>query len=144
MSANILSEIGFNAVTAAGNTWATAISGTGGLTAVNTATDGANMVTAILQCVSVSGSGNVTIKIQESNTTTSGDFADLSTPATFTAISAAQDLQIISFKATKQYVRGYATLNSGTSVTAVLTFLWQRHTTPANNGGWVNDAAPTA
>ncbi len=136
MAAGIILDMGSNIVATAGNTWASAISGTGGLTAVDTADDGGNMVSAILQTVSVSASGNVTIKIQESSTTTDGDFADLATPATFTAASVAQNLQLISFKPTKRYVRGYATLNSGTSITAVLTFMFQRKTTPSNAGGW--------
>jgi hypothetical protein len=58
-------------------------------------------------------------KIQESDTTTSGDFADIS-GATFTQVSAASNVQCITFSRTKRYLRYVGTVG-GSSTPTVLT-----------------------
>lgn len=58
---------------------------------------------------------SVDIKIQESDTTTSADFSDIS-GATFTNLSGTQSQQSIQFKTNKRYVRAVAT--HGTNMTA--------------------------
>lgn len=134
--ANIFLDLENGAIKTAGNTFATPVSGTAGLTTVDMKDSVANYMSAILTTTAVAASGNVTVKIQESSDDST--WTDI-TGATFTAVTAAEALQLISFPVTKQYVRGYGTLNSGTSVTLQLVFLSQRRTTPANTGGWVNE-----
>lgn len=136
MAAGIFQDLQDNAIATVGNTFGTAVSATAGLTTVDMVNEVANRISAYLTSSAIASSGNVTVKIQESSdNSTWGDI----TGATFTATTAANDSQLISFNVTKRYVRGYATLNSGTSVTLQLTFFMQRRMVPANNGGWVNE-----
>lgn len=139
---NIFQDLANNAIFTAGNTYGTAISGTGILTGVDLIDGVANRVAAMVTCSAVASSGNVTIKIQESSDNVT--FTDLVDPITgvaytFSAITAANTVQLISFNTNKRYVAGYATLNSGTSVTAQLTFIADRRVTPTSKGGFVND-----
>ena len=53
--------------------------------------------------------GTLTGKIQESTTTTSGDFTDV-TGATFTAVTTSTNLQAINFQRTKRYLRYVGTV----------------------------------
>lgn len=69
----------------------------------------------------IAGSGNFTAKLQESDTTTDGDFADVKAddlvgalPAVLTADGSFKQGYI----GTKRYIRVVATLNSGTSIAA--------------------------
>lgn len=134
--AGIFLDLASNAVKTAGNTFGTPVSVTGGLTGVDFVDVVGNMCSAMLTSTAVSGAGTADVKIQES--TDNSTFTDIS-GAVFTQVAAANALQLISFQVTKRYLRGYATVG-GTSVTLQLTFLGQRATTPANNGGWVNEA----
>lgn len=134
--ANIFLDLASNAIATAGNTYGTAISATAGLTTVDMVSDVGNMVSCLLTSSAVAGSGVGAVKIQESSDDST--WADI-TGATFTSVSAANALQLISFKLTKRYVRAHFTLSSGTSVTLQVTFLGQRRTTPSGNGGWANE-----
>lgn len=138
MSAGIFLDLASNAVIKVGSTFGTAITATGIQTGVDMVDVVGSMCSAILTTSAVAGSGNVTWKIQQSADNVT--FTDIS-GATFTATTAANDQQIISFQVKSRYIAAFATLNSGTSVTSQITFLGQRRTVPANNGGWVNDAA---
>jgi hypothetical protein len=140
MSAGIFLDLENNAIQSAGNTYGTAVSASGGLTAVDCVNMVGNRMTALLTSSAVAGSGNVTVKIQES--TDDSTYTDI-TGATFTALTAANVTQIKSFNVIKQYVRGYATLNSGTSVTLQLQFLGQRRVTPISTGGFSTSSAPS-
>lgn len=133
--ANIFLDLASNAKVAALNTYGTAVSSTAALTAVDCVDVVGNMMSAMLTTSAVSGSGNVTIKLQESADNVT--FTDI-TGATFTAVTAANDLQIISFKPVQRYVQAYGTLNSGTSVTCQVTLIAQKRVTPTNSGGWSN------
>ena len=144
--ATMWEDLAGEAIQTAGNTFATPVSANGGLTGVDLKDAGNNRATAILTSTAVAASGNVTVKIQES--TDNSTFTDITNPVTgatytFTAVSAAEALQILSFNTNKRYVRGYGTLNSGTSVTLQLQFLTQRKMNPANTPGWINETGPS-
>ena len=97
-----------------------------------------NRANAVLMVGAVAGATTVTVKIQQSTATNTG-FADISgaTFATFTTTGATTDsLRILSFNPTMRYVRAYATLNTGTTVTLGTTIFGQRRTCPANSGGY--------
>lgn len=136
MASGIFLDLADNAVIQAGNTYSTPITG-GALTTVDLVDCVANMYTAILTVTTITSSGNVTIKIQQS--IDGSTWTD--TGVTFTAASVANTTQIVSFQNVGRYTRAFATLNSGTSITAAITFLGQRQTTPANSGGFSNQAA---
>jgi hypothetical protein len=55
-------------------------------------------------------------KIQESDTTTSGDFADI-TGAVFTQVTASTNIQCIQFQRTKRYVRYVAAIGGSSTPT---------------------------
>lgn len=135
-------DLGSNAIVTAGNAYGTAISSTAILTGVDLIDSGPNRVAALLTVTTVTGSGNVTIKIQESaDNVTFTDIIDPVTSAayTFAAATAINTTQLISFNTNKRYVAGYGTLNSGTSIVAALTFIADRKVTPTGKGGFVND-----
>lgn len=97
-----------------------------------------NMANAELMVGAVAGATTVTVKLQQS-TQTNANFADISGAsfATFTTTGATTDaLRILSFRPTMRYVRAYATLNTGTTVTLGCTIFGQRRTTPSNSGGY--------
>lgn len=134
--ADIFQDLGREAIASAGNTFATAINGTAGLTSIDFKDAGANRVTVIAATASVSGSGKVTLKGQESDDNSSWvDIANGSLPQT----TAAQDLNVLSMNVSKRYFRVFGTLDSGTSVTAAVIVLAMRKSIPANFGGFVND-----
>lgn len=58
---------------------------------------------------------SVAVKLQDSDTTTAGDFTDIS-GATFTTLAGTESDQAIQFKTNKRYVRAVAT--HGTDMTA--------------------------
>lgn len=65
--------------------------------------------------------GNFTAKLQESDTTTSGDFTDVAAAnliGTFPAALAASSVVKVGYIGTKRYVRLVITKNSGTSIAA--------------------------
>lgn len=143
--ASMWEDLAGEGIFTAGNTYGTAVSGSGGLTTVDLVNAGNNRATAILTTTAVASSGNVTVKIQEStDDSTWTDITNAQTAAayTFAAATAANTLQAISFNTNKRYVRGYGTLNSGTSVTLQLTFIAQRKFNPADLPGWINETGP--
>ncbi|MDU9005751.1 hypothetical protein [Sedimentitalea todarodis] len=82
---------------------------------------GANRVAFVLNTGAVAGSGVFSAKIQESDTTTSGDFADVATshvdsdaPTTLEAASCYR----LGYRGHKRYVRLVLTRASGTSIAA--------------------------
>jgi hypothetical protein len=135
MSVGILLDVGSNAIIGPGNTFATPVSATGGLTAVDLVDADAKMATAIVTSSAVAGAGTAAIKMQES--ADNSVWVDIPL-AVFTTISAAESLQLISFNVMRRYVRGFATV-TGTSVTLSLAIFAQRHAVPVNKGGWVNE-----
>jgi hypothetical protein len=67
----------------------------------------------------VAGSGNVTVKLQHSNTTTSGDFVDVTADdltGAFPAALTANSVVKVGYRGSRRYLRVFGTLNSGTSV----------------------------
>lgn len=118
------------------NTYGTAISSTAALTAIDLKDAGANRISALATVSVVTASGNVTVKFQESDDNVT--FVDI-TGATFTAFTAINTAQLISFNVSKRYVQAYGTLNSGTSVTAQITVIAAAKQRPGNFGGWQND-----
>jgi hypothetical protein len=143
--ANIWLDLERNAV--GGQTFAVATTNTnGGGTAVDLADCVGNMAACHLQQGAVAGATTVTVKIQQSTATNTG-FEDISgaTFATFTTTGAVGDaLKILSFRPTMRYVRAYATLNTGTTVTLGATIFGQRRTTPSANGGFSTETGGTS
>jgi hypothetical protein len=88
---------------------------------------GFDSVALVLSTGAVTGAGDMTVKLQESDTTTSGDFTDvdsghlqgdgLSNPLT------ANSTTKIGYRGFKRYLRAVLTLNSGTSVSTAAIFL---------------------
>lgn len=83
--------------------------------------NGFNSAMVVINTGAIAGSGNFTAKLQESDTTTSGDFTDVaasdligSLPAVLLASSVAKQ----SYIGNKRYVRLVTTKNSGTSIAA--------------------------
>ncbi len=75
----------------------------------------------VINTGAIAGSGNFTAKVQESDTTTAGDFTDVdadhlhgSLPAVLSANSVAK----AGYRGFKRYLRLVLTLNSGTSIAA--------------------------
>ncbi|MFG1345235.1 hypothetical protein V5F59_10105 [Xanthobacter autotrophicus DSM 431] len=69
----------------------------------------------------IAGAGNFTAKVQESDTTTSGDFADVGTAdlrGAFPASLAENTVTRVGYIGRKRYVRLVITKNSGTSIAA--------------------------
>jgi hypothetical protein len=137
MASGIFLDLASNAVVQPGNTFTTAVTG-GALTTVDLVDCVANMYTVVISCTTVTSSGNVTFKVQQSIDGTT--WTDVSGAVT-TAFSATNTTQILSFQNVGRYTRLFSTLNSGTSINVVSLFLGQRQTTPANSGGFSNAAA---
>ena len=80
------------------------------------ASPGVRGMRATVSCGIATGtSASVTIKIQESDTTTSADFSDIS-GATFTALTTTTaSSESIYFRTNKRYVRAVATYTSNTT-----------------------------
>ncbi len=75
----------------------------------------------IVNTGAIVGSGDFTAKIQESDTTTSGDFADVAAAqlqGAFPASLAASSVAKVGYAGFKRYVRLVVTKNSGTSIAA--------------------------
>lgn len=82
---------------------------------------GYNSATAIINTGAIAGAGNFTATIQESDTTTDGDFSDVAAGdllGTLPAALAADSVYKQGYRGTKRYVRVVLTLNSGTSIAA--------------------------
>ena len=75
----------------------------------------------VIHTGAVVGAGVFTAKLQESDTTTSGDFADVAAGGligTFPASLAAASVVKIGYRGFKRYVRLVTTKNGGTSIAA--------------------------
>lgn len=95
------------------------------LTATNTSAAidllGFNSAAVIINTGAIAGSGNFTPKLQESDTTTSGDFTDVVAAdlvGEFPAALAAASVYKVGYTGNKRYLRTVLTLNSGTSIAA--------------------------
>jgi hypothetical protein len=82
-------------------------------------TKGFESAVAVVNVGAVASSGNVTLKLQHSHTTTDGDFVDV--PANMLQGAAANPLVAatsykVGYLGDRRYVRAFGTLNSGTSV----------------------------
>jgi len=82
---------------------------------------GFNSALVVINTGAIVSSGDFTTKLQESDTTTSGDFTDVaaadligSFPASLEAASAYK----VGYRGTKRYLRTVTTKNSGTSIAA--------------------------
>lgn len=92
-------------------------------TATSAAIDlaGFESATVLINTGAIVSAGDFTVKLQESDTTTSGDFTDVAAGnlvGTFPASLAADSLYKVGYSGTKRYVRTVATKNSGTSIIA--------------------------
>lgn len=79
----------------------------------------------------IAGSGNFTAKLQESDTTTEGDFADVDAARLqggFPAALAADSVVKVGYAGFKRYVRLAVTKNSGTSIAASAALITGRAT----------------
>lgn len=86
-------------------------------TAVDTA--GFESAALVVNVGAVAGAGNVTLKMQHSDTTTSGDFVDVPAASLQGAIATpavASTVYKQGYLGDKRYLRAIGTLNSGTSV----------------------------
>lgn len=82
---------------------------------------GFDSATVLITTGAIVSSGNFTTKLQESDTTTSGDFTDVAAGdlvGSFPASLAADSLYKVGYSGTKRYVRTVTTKNSGTSIIA--------------------------
>jgi hypothetical protein len=82
---------------------------------------GFNGAAVIINTGAIAGAGDFTPKIQESDTTTSGDFTDVAADnliGTFPASLAADAVVKVGYIGTKRYVRTVLTKNGGTSIAA--------------------------
>jgi hypothetical protein len=73
----------------------------------------------IVSTGAIVGSGDFTVKMQESDTTTSGDFTDTAAASrvgSFPASLAAASVVRVGYNGTKRYIRLVTTKNSGTSI----------------------------
>lgn len=82
---------------------------------------GFGSATVLISTGAIVLAGDFTTKLQESDTTTSGDFTDVAVEdvvGAFPASLAADTLYKVGYRGTKRYVRTVTTKNSGTSIIA--------------------------
>lgn len=82
---------------------------------------GFNSAMLVVSTGAIVGLGDFTVKLQESDTTTSGDFTDVAAAdlhGTFPAILAADSVVKVGYRGFKRYVRAVITKNGGTSIAA--------------------------
>lgn len=82
---------------------------------------GFNSAVLVVNTGAVAGSGNFTAKLQESDTTTAGDFTDVAAAhlhGAFPASLSADAVLKVGYRGHKRYVRAVITKNSGTSIAA--------------------------
>lgn len=92
-------------------------------TATATAIDlqGFNSALVVVNTGAIAGSGDYTTKLQESDTTTGGDFTDVAEGdliGSFPASLEADSVVKVGYRGTKRYIRTVTTKNSGTSIAA--------------------------
>ncbi|WP_066715929.1 MULTISPECIES: hypothetical protein [Hyphomicrobiales] len=100
------------------------------LTATNTSAAidllGFDSAMVVVNTGAIVSSGNFTPKLQESDTTTSGDFTDVAAAdltGTFPAALSAASVIKVGYIGNKRYIRTVLTLNSGTSIAASATVI---------------------
>lgn len=93
------------------------------ITATNTSSaidlKGFDSAALIINTGAIVSAGNFTPKLQESATTTSGDFTDVAAAdlvGTFPSVLAASTVYEVGYIGSKRYLRTVITLNSGTSI----------------------------
>jgi hypothetical protein len=82
---------------------------------------GFEAATVIINTGAIAGSGDFTAKLQESETTTGGDFTDVAAAdlvGAFPASLAADSIVKVGYIGPKKYIRTVITKNSGTSIAA--------------------------
>ncbi len=82
---------------------------------------GFNSAAIVINTGAIAGSGDYTAKLQESDTTTGGAFADVAAgdlEGTFPASLEADSVVKVGYKGFKRYLRLVITKNSGTSIAA--------------------------
>lgn len=82
-------------------------------------TRGYDSAAVVVTVGAIASSGNITVKLQESDTTTSEDFTDVvaaDLEGEFPAALLTNTAFLVGYLGTKRYVRAVGTLNSGTSV----------------------------
>ncbi|MFG1202879.1 hypothetical protein V5F29_10850 [Xanthobacter aminoxidans] len=82
---------------------------------------GFNSAVLVVNTGAITSAGDFTAKLQESDTTTSGDFTDVAADdlhGTFPASLAADSVVRVGYAGAKRYVRAVVTKNSGTSIAA--------------------------
>lgn len=83
--------------------------------------NGFNSAMLVINTGAIASSGNFTAKLQESDTTTSGDFTDVAAAdliGTLPAVLLASSVAKQSYIGNKRYLRLVTTKNSGTSIAA--------------------------
>lgn len=100
------------------------------LAATDTATaldlQGFNSATVIVETGAIVSAGDFTAKLQESDTTTGGDFTDVAAGdllGTFPASLEAASTVKVGYVGAKRYIRTVTTKNSGTSIATSITLL---------------------
>lgn len=86
---------------------------------------GFNSATLIINTGAIAGDGLFVIAIQESDTTTDGDFADVAAGDLLGTLPAALEANTAykqGYKGTKRYIRAVITKTSGTSIAAAAVF----------------------
>ncbi|MBN9242437.1 MAG: hypothetical protein J0I98_06555 [Mesorhizobium sp.] len=86
---------------------------------------GYNSATLIINTGAIAGDGLYVMSMQESDTTTDGDFTDVDDDdmlGAFPASLAASSVYKIGYKGTKRYIRAVITKTSGTSIAAGAVF----------------------
>jgi hypothetical protein len=84
-------------------------------------TTGFGSAAIVINTGAIAGSGNFTAKLQESDTSTDGDFADVAASDLVGVLPTALEASSVykqSYIGHKQFVRVVLTLNSGTSIAA--------------------------
>lgn len=87
---------------------------------------GFDSVALVVNTGSVTGAGDMTVKLQESDTTTGGDFTDVDPGHLQGQIAnplAANSTTKLGYRGFKRYLRAVLTLNSGTSVSTGAVFI---------------------
>lgn len=87
---------------------------------------GFNSATLIINTGAIAGDGLFVVAIQESNTTTDGDFTDVAVDDLLGALPAelaANTVYSQGYKGTKRYIRAVITKTSGTSIAAGAIFV---------------------
>ncbi|MDI4664540.1 hypothetical protein K9U40_09405 [Xanthobacter autotrophicus] len=82
---------------------------------------GFNSAVLVVSTGAITGAGDFTAKLQESDTTTSGDFTDVAAAnlhGSFPTSLAADSLVSVGYAGFKRYVRAVITKNAGTSIAA--------------------------